>query len=214
MRRFEIGLVVAALLLVSGCGGPRASERGPRPDPRIITREQMLERHFLTAMEAVQSLKANWITPRGPDSFTVPSQLWVYFDNVRLGSSASLRTINTRDISYLQYFNGIEATSRWGVGHGAGVILAVSWPGGEPVGREPEEKAVVDSSDRAFDTAAPRTMSVSRHELHRPGAHASKLWMIDPGIVLQKLVVDDGGAKPSYLGPPESPRIPDGRVGP
>lgn len=47
----------------------------------------------------------------------------------------------------------------------------------------------------------------SRWKISSPGKHILKYWMIDTGIVLQKIVIDAGGLRPSYLGPPESLRI-------
>ena len=36
------------------------------------------------------------------------------------------------------------------------------------------------------------------------GAHNLKIYMVDAGVVLDKIVIDTGGLKPSYLGPPET----------
>jgi hypothetical protein len=37
-----------------------------------------------------------------------------------------------------------------------------------------------------------------------PGYHVVKIWAVDPGVVLERLVLSKGTLKPSYLGPPES----------
>ena len=44
------------------------------------------------------------------------------------------------------------------------------------------------------------------HQLTTSGKHTLKIRMVDPGVVLQRIVIDCGGLKPSYLGPLESKR--------
>jgi len=46
----------------------------------------------------------------------------------------------------------------------------------------------------------------SKHAAMSPRYHTLKVWMVDPAVVMQKIIVDLGGLKPSYLGPPESLR--------
>ena len=46
----------------------------------------------------------------------------------------------------------------------------------------------------------------STHTLSGSGYHTLKVWMVDPAVVLEKIMVDLGGLRPSTLGPPESYR--------
>src|SRR5205814_1933117 len=47
-------------------------------------------------------------------------------------------------------------------------------------------------------------VKISAHKISKPGKHILKYWMISPAVVLQKIVIDFGGLRPSYLGPPET----------
>ncbi len=90
---------------------------------------------------------------------------------------------------------------------GRGLRYAVSF--------DDEAPGIVDIVPRGFDARngnrewedsvrnAGRTME-STHEISEAGYHTLKIWMVDPAVVLQKIVVDLGGLKPSYIGPPES----------
>jgi hypothetical protein len=66
--------------------------------------------------------------------------------------------------------------------------------------------ALAHNSDADWATSVKDSVRkvTSGHVLTRTGYHTLKFCMVDPGIVLEKLVVNVKGVKPSYLGPPES----------
>jgi hypothetical protein len=97
----------------------------------------MLAGNYLTVYDAVIALRSNWVRPRGPDSFTTPSQVIVYLDGIRLGDVERLREFQPTLVASVRYLDGIAAQARWGVGHSAGVIEVRTWtaaPAGTPRG--------------------------------------------------------------------------------
>lgn len=124
-RRWAAVAVLA--LSASGCArGPRRSSAAG--DRNTITRTQIAEHHFNTAYEAVEALRSNWLLTRGTDSFSSPSAVQVYMDLTRLGGVDQLRSIAVTNIAYIRYFDGVTATARWGLDHGAGAILVSTQP--------------------------------------------------------------------------------------
>jgi len=64
-----------------------------------------------------------------------------------------------------------------------------------------------EKGDRNWDRNVAENINIRTtiHQTGKPGAHTLKIWMVDPGVVLQKLVVSPENYKEeTYLGPPES----------
>ncbi len=116
-------MLVAVLFCSAACNSTRSTSKSARSDSSLITSDQIMEHRFANAYEAVQALHSNWLLSKSADSFNAPSQVRVYVDNTFLGPVESLRSINPNNIRSIRHFDGVAATARWGMDHGAGVIL-------------------------------------------------------------------------------------------
>ena len=123
MRNTTAVLLSLALL---GCLSSQSAQSGQpasRGDRRILTGAELREQHYNSAYEAIEALRGNWLVARGPDSFASPSVVLVYMDNVKLGGIETLRAVEISTLESIEHLDANSATARWGVGHGAGVIL-------------------------------------------------------------------------------------------
>lgn len=84
-----------------------------------------------------------------------------------------------------------------------GLYYAISIDGEEPQRVNIAPK--VDSRDWAATVSNNIRKLVTHHHLTRAGEHRINYWMVDPAVVLEKIVIDTGGLKKSYLGPAEYP---------
>ena len=89
--------------------------------------------------------------------------------------------------------------------HATGLRYAVSFDDAPPQIVNLAADTTLGAWERGVSDNA--IVTVTRHQV-AAGEHVLKFWMVDPGVVLQKLVVEHGYVRPSYLGPPESFRRP------
>lgn len=85
---------------------------------------------------------------------------------------------------------------------GRGLRYAISFDDQPPVVVD----ALADDTDNAWAIAVSDGIRkvTSTLTVTQPGYHTLKFRMVDPGVVLEKLVVSQGQVPSSYLGPPES----------
>ncbi|TVZ42047.1 glycosyl hydrolase family 115 (putative glucuronidase) [Alteromonadaceae bacterium 2753L.S.0a.02] len=65
-----------------------------------------------------------------------------------------------------------------------------------------------DGTDEVWDQVVSynRRVSTTQHSIAKPGRSTIRVYMVDPTVTFQKIVMDTGGLLSSYLGPEQSPR--------
>ncbi len=99
---------------------------------------------------------------------------------------------------------------------GRGLRIAVSVDDGAPQILDAFEGQYYDDPSKRGDISSPairnwdtwvrdnaRTIK-STHHITKSGVHTLKVWMVDPGVVLETIVVHEGQLPESYFGPPAS----------
>ena len=121
-RRTIVRFAVTLTALTAACSSNPALANRPRFDSSLINREQILEGQFTNAYDAVKLLRGSWLNTVRPESVRYPAVIQVYLDGVRLGDVSALSTVQALPIQFIRYYNAQDATSRWGLDHGAGAI--------------------------------------------------------------------------------------------
>jgi hypothetical protein len=99
----------------------RARSRSPRD---LITIEEIESRNWSSIYDLVSTLRANWLNNRGTDTINGPVEsVKVLLDGVPIGGIEQLHSQSVMGVQYLQYFDPVSASGRWGLGFGKGAIL-------------------------------------------------------------------------------------------
>ena len=139
---FAVGAVVGSLVRM-GTHSCYAPSSDARMGHAMITQDEIARSGQTgTVYDLVYSLRRNWLNLRGidaltegPETFTFEGQdyvvngaprLSVYYDNAKLGSVDELKKVSVNDIQAVRYFDGAEATYRWGKGNQHGAIEMLS----------------------------------------------------------------------------------------
>jgi hypothetical protein len=113
----------AALLIL---GAACSASTNPRPSGRsqsIISTEELQSSTYPNAFEVVQALRPQWLRTRGATSTSQDEYVRVYLDDSLVGAPEQLKSISTRSIASMRFFDGVAATQRWGLNHGQGAIV-------------------------------------------------------------------------------------------
>ncbi len=124
------GIALALTLLASSlaaCGARLGPARPAGSRDNVLGHDQLAATNASNVYEAVQKLRPNWMSGRGPISASNPneSRANVYSGGVRVGDLSYLSSVRVDEVAELHYYDPGQASARFGMGNGGGVIELV-----------------------------------------------------------------------------------------
>jgi hypothetical protein len=140
-RKGRSWLLAAACVVAAGCasggGGASVDEAGDvapdalqasvpaRSSPNRLTGDEVRATTAGNLYDAVRRLRPQWLRARGASSIISPeaTEAVVYVSGIRQGDLRTLQNIGVDSVNGVEFIDARDATTRWGTGHGGGVIL-------------------------------------------------------------------------------------------
>jgi TonB-dependent Receptor Plug Domain len=124
MRIMSLAGVVAVFFLA--CAPPSTARSGR--EANVITKEEILDTHASNVYDAITRLRPNFLHYRGQTTIRGADTGYprVYLDRTLIGDISSLKTMNTNGIREIRYYNGPEASGRFGLDNVSGAIEVIS----------------------------------------------------------------------------------------
>lgn len=121
-------LVVLTAGFVMACASATGGAGGTTHNSNVITRDEIAAAHVYNAYDAVQMLRpaffhSHGATTMSPNDTGLPN---VYLNHQLYGDIESLRNIEVSPIREIHYYNGAEASNRFGLGNGNGAIEVIT----------------------------------------------------------------------------------------
>jgi hypothetical protein len=204
-------------LTISGAGDHKISVTVPADNTE--TKETLAGKGFIESNGYVSINAVNY-----SDAISREGYSWHRLDNYgKIGSGLTLfpatmpKQEATKSASHLEYKVFLKDTGAVNIQvylgstidytGGKGLHYAISLDDQTPqiinsTLKRPGEFWVNNNNDKVMMDDVRVDQSVLK--ISKPGKHILKFRVIDKGLIVQKLVIDCGGVKPSELGPPES----------
>lgn len=120
MQSFFVVLLSCVLLV--GCGPSGGTTSGSRD---VITAEELATVNETNLYDAIKKLRPMFLVSRGATSLRIGESTLpkVYLDGAPFGDPESLRGVPLTGVYEVRYIDARDATTLYGTGHTAGIIM-------------------------------------------------------------------------------------------